>query len=480
MYKARKSSVTSIESRKKRKGRGKAIAPIVDSSSSTSQDILSSSWSNHKQYRNSMSKLDDKTDSIGPVSCSFQDSSLLRMDSVHGNIIISKSSSEHTLGVSPSKPIVVGSLSHSESSPFKEVIPHSILQKQLSKDSIYSSASTADSKQKIDLEKEAELSVVDVPCATFNETESTLLDLDLSSNKQEFENLDRVDDDLDDNEPNNPNELLSSNELSLESSSTTGELSCLNNNSDDLNNHNSVTDDSTISRGNDPSDDDLLDQIIDEKTIKNNTDFILDNQESSNEDNSNADSSTHTRNAQDDIDDTSVMSNNSHSQSEVSVKSAQEKDTNYDVLPSPDDYLIKEENNIIETEKRQQGVGGSQQMVDVLKLGTSVSSANDFFIPGIHASPPPEPEPEQLTDTEVHFMAQNTNLKVKTNSLPQEERLSGVLGTSFESSSNFSDSGSDCYSGSDCFSEQSFSLLADLGITDDFIGIKEDHFSTDV
>ena len=416
-----------------------------------------------------MSQLNSKPDSNGPVSCSFQDSSLLRMDSVHGNIVISKSLSEHTLGVSPSKPIVVGSLSHSESSPFKEVIPHNLLQKQLSKDSVNSIGVITDSKEKRDFENEVETSVVDLSADYKPESNHQL---DLSTNEN-FEDADMVD-----NEPNNLNESLSTRESLLESSPI-NEPSCLINNNKGIKDHKSCTE-STITHENDLNNDYLSNQRITENTLENNTDSISDNDYISNKDNVNTDTS----NNQEEIDnEDTTLSNNSRSQSEVSVVMSREKekDTNYDVLPSPDDRNQMKEGNNIDGTENTPGIGGSQQMVDVLKLGTSVNSANDFFIPGIHASPPLEPEPGKLTDAEVDFMAQDSNTRLKIeNSLPREDRLSGVLGTSFESSGNFSDSGSDCHSGSDCFSEQSFSLLADLGITDDFIGIKEDHFSTEV
>ena len=440
------------------------------------------------------SDLNDETDKIEPVSCSFQDSSLLRMDSIHGKIVLSKSLSEqymidsHSLGASPSKPMVVGSLRHSESSPFKEVIPHSVLQKQLSKDSINSSSATADNNQKIDLENEGE------PCFqmignAFNENKIAQPEINLLTNDSKSENLDDVD--SNENESNNSFEQSNNNEALLKGSLHIDEPNCLNESgeSHDQNNSKNSMLKNLLSQDNDLNNDDSSDSTTTKNTTaENSTDGPTDD---NHKDISITDSMNDIRNTQEDSatpndaqslekDSSNISLLNNRSQSKVSVESFQQRqqeDTNYDVLPSPDtkNQITKQESKIYTEDgdrcsENAQSIGGSQQMVDVLKLGTSVNSANDFFIPGIHASPPLEPE--TTTNADVDESACSNRLK--TGSFPREERLSGVLGTSFESSGNFSDSGSDC------FSEQSFSLLADLGITDDFIGIKENHFSTEV
>ena len=534
MYTARKSSITSIEnSRKRRKGRGSVIAPITDNNP---QDVvLSSSWSNHKQQDEFQ---DDETDATTNVSCSFQDSSLLRMDSIHGKIILSKSLTEHrsisdlqTLGASPGTPMVVGSLIHSESSPFKEVIPHSILQKQHSKDRINSSLITpgAVRNHKIDCEDQSTGEPFHTDNNAGSENYKSQISQSLTDNQQQLDECDGVAVADSNCAKNALNEHLNSN-ISKDIAST--DKNDFSRNLSDLLNQDPGNIDYTTRNGFLTTDDDdkdkLSDQIPKDFLSRNKLDYNHstvgdDNDTLSTEDTS---SLNHESNQIESTDDNRQIEQDSptinHSQSSVDellidkppIQS--DTDTNYDVLPPPsnnntleceteygvttDARIVRSQTKIDDTDddltnrndaviafsdnddthgtgNLQSVVGGSQQLVDVLKLGTSVNSVNDYFIPGIHASPPPEPEPNVEPESiSSHSFGGNSSRssRHKANSLPREERLSGVLGTSFESSGNFSDSGSDC------FSEQSFSLLAELGITDDFIGIKEDHFSTEV
>lgn len=106
--------------------------------------------------------------------------------------------------------------------------------------------------------------------------------------------------------------------------------------------------------------------------------------------------------------------------------------------------------------------------VDILQLS---ASADDYFIPGIHISTDIESMQSkngavipQIISNDQAFNNQDINFSI-----------SSTFDSSVGSNQQFlSDTESDSTS------EQSFSILADLGITDDFIGMKEDHFSTDV
>jgi hypothetical protein len=108
------------------------------------------------------------------------------------------------------------------------------------------------------------------------------------------------------------------------------------------------------------------------------------------------------------------------------------------------------------------------QHADVLQFS---ASTDDYFIPGIHVSPDVE-SMNKANTTRPQLIVSNDesqNMQDLNYSIPS------TFGSSVGSNKQFlSDSESDSTS------EQSFSILADLGITDEFIGIKEDHFSSDV
>eukprot|EP00111_Clytia_hemisphaerica_P023769 TCONS_00070039-protein len=157
------------------------------------------------------------------------------------------------------------------------------------------------------------------------------------------------------------------------------------------------------------------------------------------------------------------------------------KDLNYENLDTAQEHVSRIKDSIEEPyglpisagTKTKSPSGGSQQMVDVLRLSTSARSVEDYFIPGITASPPPTTESDR-TSSNVDIVRNNRirdfSRNEATGMLPSS---AGTLGSSFGSNTLYSDSEGDSVS------EQSFSILADLGITDDFIGMKEDHFSTD-
>ena len=123
------------------------------------------------------------------------------MDSIHGKIILSKSLTEHrsisdlqTLGASPGTPMVVGSLIHSESSPFKEVIPHSILQKQHSKDRINTSLITpgAVSNHEIDCEDQSTGEPFHTDNNAGSENYKSQISQSLTDNQQQLDECDGV------------------------------------------------------------------------------------------------------------------------------------------------------------------------------------------------------------------------------------------------------------------------------------------------
>ena len=127
--------------------------------------------------------------------------------------------------------------------------------------------------------------------------------------------------------------------------------------------------------------------------------------------------------------------------------------------------------------------GGSAELANVLN-DDKVSIHDDYYVPGIHTVS--DMTPRQMkrsntvpasneSDTARTFITRsythNSPTLTQNNiNLPWGQIKSGSHSGSLISE----DSSSDTCSTSD----QSFSLLADLGVTDDFIGLKEDHFSS--
>ncbi|XP_057291424.1 uncharacterized protein LOC130614043 isoform X2 [Hydractinia symbiolongicarpus] len=201
-----------------------------------------------------------------------------------------------------------------------------------------------------------------------------------------------------------------------------------------------------------------------------------------------------------------IIEKNDEMENSIETENKQEVSKTTDVLTSTDYSL-----NLTNEEYRNQTdvysssppakryeISGSQQLVNVLQTSASntpsKSGMEEYYVPGIHTKCDAVADHYKSTpiknisaDSREHIddnapSPSNSSFKSFEKSLFKKNMRQssssynsrkGTL-TSYDARSFYSDSESDTCS----MSEQSFSILADLGITDDFIGIKEDHFSS--
>ena len=155
-------------------------------------------------------------------------------------------------------------------------------------------------------------------------------------------------------------------------------------------------------------------------------------------------------------------------------------------------------------------VKGSSQLTNILNdVNVHGSNHDDYFVPGIHNpsdilssefAPYKTNSEMELLSTSMPIPSAETTMPPVKNILTTDHGFSpstlctlssrlfektlfkaraSTLGSSHSSDKAVDDGHVLCSdSESDSSTGQSFSLLADLGITDDFIGMKEDHFST--
>ena len=127
--------------------------------------------------------------------------------------------------------------------------------------------------------------------------------------------------------------------------------------------------------------------------------------------------------------------------------------------------------------------GGSAELANVLN-DDEVSIHNDYYVPGIHTVSDMTPRQLKRSNTVPASNESDSARAFITRSYTHNSpmltqnsinlSLGQIRASSNPGSLMSEDSNSDTCSTSD----QSFSLLADLGVTDDFIGLKEDHFSS--
>ena len=127
--------------------------------------------------------------------------------------------------------------------------------------------------------------------------------------------------------------------------------------------------------------------------------------------------------------------------------------------------------------------GGSAELANVLN-DDEVSIHNDYYVPGIHTVSDMTPRQLKRSNTVPASNESDSAGTFITRSYTHNSpmltqnginlSLGQIRASSNPGSLMSEDSNSDTCSTSD----QSFSLLADLGVTDDFIGLKEDHFSS--
>ena len=147
-----------------------------------------------------------------------------------------------------------------------------------------------------------------------------------------------------------------------------------------------------------------------------------------------------------------------------------------------------------------QEVTGAQQLVNI--LDSNEIKSDEYYVPGIHnssdspanklkstpkklieASIPKFPSsvannnfssasPRSVSSSSKSLEKTIFRRNTRSSTTDSTDRIKDRM--SFDAGHFYSDSESDTCSTSD----QSWSILADLGITDDFIGLKEDHFST--
>lgn len=142
----------------------------------------------------------------------------------------------------------------------------------------------------------------------------------------------------------------------------------------------------------------------------------------------------------------------------------------------------KEEDNDSSNNQHESSMnkGRTQELSNALQLSHSGSFSEDYYIPGIHKSPDIEimqqrsqsipGKPSNENNGSISSPADSFSSSAKS----YDKTLSIRKLDAMDSGNFYSDTESDNLSTSDL----SFNFLADLGINGDFIGMKEDHFST--